>query len=496
MKLEAWAGFTLPGFDRVAEGVTAVARNPLTLSAVYYDTVDLRLMRWGVTLRHRSGDGDGDGAEWTLKLPDGDGGDGPELVRRELTFDAPAGPVPAAAAAVVMSYTRGEALLAVAQLRTVRTGVDLMDQEGTKLAEVVEDEVSVLHRGRVGTRFREIEVELAPGVDNTFLAAVVDSLQTAGAGKPDSMPKVVRALGARALEPPDVIPVVLGARPSAAEALRATISAAVLALLRHDPGVRVGEDPEDVRRARVAVRRLRSDLRTFGPLLDADRVDPMRDELRWLVGMLGAVRDIDMLQERFYRQGADLAGSGTTGLDPLFRQLIAGRDEAQAGLMAAMASPRYLKLIDGLVGVALRPPCSPSASGQAATVLPSFVSRQWKQLRRCVRNLPPSPAPAGLHRVLVRAERARYASDASVAVVGRKAESLTQALADLQTVLGDHRDALVAEAWLRRCDVSGPHLTSTVSGLIAMQQAEAQGCGGQWRVAWRRAAAKPHRSWL
>jgi len=38
VKLGAWAGFTRPRFDCVAKGVTAVARDPLTLSAVYYDT--------------------------------------------------------------------------------------------------------------------------------------------------------------------------------------------------------------------------------------------------------------------------------------------------------------------------------------------------------------------------------------------------------------------------------------------------------------------------
>ena len=45
--------------------------------AVYYDTADLRLARWGVSLRHRTGDGTG----WTVKLPEGE--DGPALVARE-----------------------------------------------------------------------------------------------------------------------------------------------------------------------------------------------------------------------------------------------------------------------------------------------------------------------------------------------------------------------------------------------------------------------------
>jgi len=361
---------------------------------------------------------------------------------------------------------------------------------------VVDDEVSVLHRGRVGIRFREIEVELGEGADDAFLAVVIDALRAAGAGPPDATPKVVRALGARALEPPDVAPVILGTRPSAAEALRASISAGVIRLLRHDPGVRVGEDPGAVRQAWVATRLLRSDLRTFGPLLDADWAASARTELRWVAGLLGAVRDVDALQARFRRQAPDLPSSATSGLACLFQELVTEQDDARAGLVAAMASPRYLDLIDRLMDAAQRPPCSPVASGQADTVLPPLVSRQWKQLRNCVKDLPPVPGPGALDRVLVRAERTRYAAEATAPVVGRKAEGLAKALADLATVLDAHRDAMVAEAWLRRADVVGPELTPTVSELLAMQLAEAEGCRDQWRDAWKRAAAKPLRSWL
>jgi len=124
------------------------------------------------------------------------------------------------------------------------------------------------------------------------------------------------------------------------------------------------------------------------------------------------------------------------------------------------------------------------------------VSWQWKQLRNCVKDLPSVPGPEALDRVLVRAERTRYAAEATTPVVGKKAEGLAKALADLQTVLDGHRDAMVAEAWLRRADVVGPELTLTVSELLAMQLAEAKGCRDQWRDAWKRAAAKPLRSWL
>ena len=50
-----------------------------------------------------------------------------------------------------------------------------------------------------------------------------------------------------------------------------------------------GDDPESVHQARVATRRLRSDLRTFEPFLDERFAAELRGELRWLGAELGAV---------------------------------------------------------------------------------------------------------------------------------------------------------------------------------------------------------------
>ena len=109
-KLAAWAGFALPDLTGVLDGVTSKPFPERVLEATYYDTADLRLARWGASLRYRTGDGTG----WTVKLADGrladgkpaDGEDGPALVRREITFPAQAaGPIPAEAGNLVRAYT-------------------------------------------------------------------------------------------------------------------------------------------------------------------------------------------------------------------------------------------------------------------------------------------------------------------------------------------------------------------------------------------------------
>lgn len=491
VKMGAWAGFELPGLDAIVDDVRAEPRAPRTLVAVYYDTVDLRLARWGVSLRHRAGDGTG----WTVKLPEGE--DGPALVRRELTFDGQPDVIPDEAAALVVAYARGAALEAVAHMSTVRTGIDLIDTEGTRVAEVVDDEVSVLHDGRVAARFREVEVEVGDRAPSDLLDRVVAVLRNAGAGEPDVMTKVVRALGSRALAPPEIVPTDLGSHPTAAALVRETVAASVVRILRHDAGIRIGDDPEDVHQARVGTRRLRCDLRTFGPLLDRAWSAPLREELKWLAAALGAVRDADVLLERLRGQTATLPEPDTAGFAPIHRRLAKQREDARAALLEAMSGPRYIRLLESLVDAAQRPHYRGDAGRPARKVVPGLVVRPWRQLRRAVGNLPPDPPPQDLHRIRILAKRVRYASDAASPAAGKRARSFAAALADLQGVLGDHHDAVVAEAWLRSTLAEAdPAVALAVGELIAMERANAAACRKRWRKLWSAASHKRLRSWL
>lgn len=179
-------------------------------------------------MRHRDGGGGG----WTVKLPDGDRG--PARARLEVGFEGGASRMPSGVLDLLQAYVRTSPLQGVARLRTHRTGVELRNGDDRTVAEVVDDEVSVLHGSRVTARFREVEVEVGEAAVRGLL---------------------------------DVI--------------RAALVHSVARILAHDPGVRVGDDPSDVHQLRVGIRRLRSDLRTFRPVLDEEWVRPLRDELEW-----------------------------------------------------------------------------------------------------------------------------------------------------------------------------------------------------------------------
>ena len=204
VKLAAPAGFVLPELDAIATGLTARRRGDRVLDATYYDVHDLRLIREGVTVRHRTGDADGEGT-WTVKLPDASIGVEGGLARSELEVDGPPDAIPAEVAGVVASRVGAGSLEPVARLRTTRRRWLLEDPHGVALAEVDDDEVEVLDGEKLVGSFREVEVELAADGSPALLAAAVSLLRAAGAGAPDPTPKLARALRLRARPPDGVV---------------------------------------------------------------------------------------------------------------------------------------------------------------------------------------------------------------------------------------------------------------------------------------------------
>lgn len=492
-KLAGWAGFELPNLDGVRDEVTAVPLPELQLEAAYYDTADLRLARSGISVRFRTGEGPA--GKWTVKLPEGPSG--PSLVRREIDVVASGRHVPAEVASLVRAHVRSALLAPVGTLQTRRRRVELRAGDH-RLAEVADDEVSVLEGRRVALRFREIEVELADGAPADLLEAVVERLVTAGATPSEQTPKIVRALGPRALDPPDLAGAPLD--PDSAtlgDVVGAAIAEGFRRLVRHDPGVRLGGDPEDVHQARVAARRLRSDLRTYRGVVDQARLGDLRDELQWLGSVLGLVRDADVLHERLRAQIGLLPAVDTRAGAALIRRLEAERDAARRDLLEALDGDRYLRLLDALAEAADVPPVNDTAAELARRALPGIVHGPWRHLQKAVEELGDHPEDEALHDLRIRAKRARYAAEAAAPVLGKPATRFAKAVASLQTVLGDLQDAVVAEDWLRRVGGKCPAAQALVAGeLIAIQRGAMAAARAEWPVAWDEVAGKKLRAWL
>ncbi|HEX2850767.1 MAG TPA: CHAD domain-containing protein [Acidimicrobiales bacterium] len=299
--------------------------------------------------------------------------------------------------------------------------------------------------------------------------------------------------------PPVLDPLALGPSSPAGDLVRACLTGGVRRLVRHEPGARRGGDPEDVHQARVATRRLRSDLRTFASLLDHGPADRLREELGWLGAELGHVRDADVLLGRLRHHCCSLTGADVATGAALLRTLEDRRAVARRELVAVLDTDRYAALVEALVVAGARPPfCDQCrAAAPAAELAPDVVKRPWAHLSEAVGSLPDEPGDEALHRIRIRAKRVRYAAEAVAPVVGKRASRLAKRAAALQAVLGDLHDAVVAERWLREAGTAAPSGQALVAGqLIVRERAEQARARSAWREVWDDLDAKKVRSWL
>ncbi len=449
-KLRVHALFRLPDLNDALSLVASVERQePLTLTAVYHDTEDLRLFRWGITLRRREG---GHDAGWHLKLPvEGFGLGVRDEVRVPLDHGVD-GAVPWELADLVTALTREHPLTAVATLRNVRVPHLLRDHDGRILAELVDDTVSVLDGEHVAARFREIEVEVVGDdleASAAVLSEVVDLLVDLGA-VPGTSSKAAHALGPRASAPPDLVPPgPVSPKDPAADAVRAHLATHVRRFLLQD--VRVRRDlPDAVHQMRVAARRLRSGLHAFGPLVDPEWAAALRTELGWAASELGAIRDTEVLLGRLDAHAARLAPDDAAlaceAVDRVLRErLTHAREEA----LEALRSQRHRDLLVALVQAAHAPLLTDAAQAPARDVLPALVDKAWRRLRRDVRGLRLDGPSTDWHETRIAAKKARYAVEAVVPVFGAPAKALAEQLSMVTEVLGEHQDAAIAQDTVR-----------------------------------------------
>jgi CHAD domain-containing protein len=469
LKLGAEPGFRLPELP----GSPLPERR---FTSTYHDTPDFRLARAGVTLRRRV---EARAGLWQLKLPRG-------VTRLELELPGgPAGP-PAGLRDLLTPYLRGAELAPVAQLRTHRAGVRA-ELDGAA-AEVTVDAVSVLLGRRVERRFRELEVELVEGEDGKALRRLEKTLRAAGATDGDIRPKLLQALDLPAPEPPP--------RPAAGMPLREYLSAMLLAQVRalvyHDPGTRLGTDPEELHQLRVATRRLRAYLRAAEPFLDVAWAEALRAELGWLGGALGPVRDLDVLLERLRGDAETLEPAERRAFARLLARLEQERESDRGALLEALRSERYLALLDRLDSAAADPRLT-TEQGSVA----DLAAAEFRRLRKAARGLPPDPPDDLLHALRIKGKRARYAAELAEPATGKRASAFIAASKVFQDVLGEHQDAVVAEervrAALRR--LGGRGVAFAAGRIVERERSRRAAARAAFPDAWSRLERAGEQAW-
>ncbi|HEY7100383.1 MAG TPA: CYTH and CHAD domain-containing protein [Mycobacteriales bacterium] len=463
--------------DRLAvDGVRLGEPQRLELSAIYYDTSDLRLAADNVALRRRTG---GHDAGWHVKRYRAPG----ERDEVQLPMGR-GGAIPAAVNAEVRAISRGETLRPSVRMTTVRTEWPLLAEDGTVLALVADDDVSteVIADPAAAQRWRELEVELVDG-DRTLLRAVDKRLRKAGAARSADPAKIVRALDGRWPEP--AAPA--GPPGSAAAVIGDYVRAQRDAIVEYDPRVR-RDEPDAVHKMRVATRRLRSTMKSYRPLWDRDATDHLRVELKWLADVLGKVRDAEVMVRRLERSLGELPAELVVG--PVTARLTGGL-RAQAAkdhraLVSALNGRRYAALLDELDALLSATPTDKGLR-PAKKFVPHRVRRTVAKVEGLLDSAegarpaggPPLPGvldrDSALHEARKAAKQSRYAAEAAVAVGGTGATRLAAAMEAVQELLGDQHDTVVTRQLLRATGMQayGAGENAFTYGLLYCQEADA-----------------------
>ena len=412
---------------------------------------------------------------------------------------------PAEALAVLAGVLRHATLQRIVVLASTRKRLVLRNDQGADLGEIDDDVVTVAKGTHKGLTFRQIELEFADGDSPAeptgyVVDAVVKKIRKAGA-RIEHVQKFAKSVGLDG--PPSEEPSVrLGRRATVGDVIQWSIASGYERLLDHDYRLRLQpQDPpvQAVHQARVATRRLRSDLKTFSPFLDPVWLRHTTAELKWLGNRLGQVRDADVLAQRL-----ESAGTGELRL-----RLAAQRRDYSAELAEAINGDRYMHLLERLhAGSNLPPlyvdPLSQKNSGgryrpddPARDVLPVLVGRPWKRVKRRVRKAGSKPSDTQLHKIRIASKQLRYAAEAAEPVIGQAAGRTARRAKDLQTVLGDHHDAVAAKEWLQGVALDGTGSAGFAAGQLACTtQREQQALRRRWRAEWSALATAKSTRWL
>lgn len=480
----------------VLDGWRCTASHPRRRTDRCLDTTDLRLTRWGVTLRQRVGGPDA--GTWTLELPVGLGPGGPAPPRadparrrggRQRVFHAEM-PVPGAAdsvpprlVAATTGFVRGAELVEVARLVTTPTRWR-WTRRGRVGAELVEDAIAATGSGPLaGTlaRSRELRIQETPSASSELVDAIVAAVGTSGARPDDGRTTMPGLFGASVAAPADPATPTDPGWSSVERHVAAALAESTRRLLECLPAAVLGTEPEGVHQARVAIRRLRSCLRAFAPLLEPQWSAGWRDGLEWLSDGLGRVRDADVMLERLTAMAVGMpAGMDGAGRSRVLAALATERVAHHGGLVAQLGGTRAARVLDDVV----RSVAAPGWNGPdgrdgedrerwAVDVLRRRLRRSWRRLDDAlaafgaVERGGPVGGPVGaveelplaLHRVRIRAKQLRYTAEAAAPVLPAVGP-VGAAAANLQELLGELTDRDATRRWLQRV---GPGLDAAAA---------------------------------
>ncbi len=421
------------------------------LETVYFDTPKLDLFRAGVFLRvRRKGDrciqalktrgtvmsGIEDRRETEIALPSAQ-------VRPDLVTDPPK---------VLLRKKVCKHLSPVVTTSISRTTWLLDDDAGARI-ELALDKGRIEAGGRTAP-ISEIELELRRGSPACLFEFSLDLLEGLPL-LPGDASKAVRGFNLLAPSAPAPVrsdAVSLAPAMSSDDAFQTIARSCVGQILANQPAVADGRDPEGVHQMRVGVRRLRSAMALFSPILAGVETESIAAELRWFLGRLGPARDMDVFLAEilaaprgYFADDAALAALA----DLAERRKAAEYRRVRMVLKSQRYTRLLLRLGRWIERRGWREGADTSAarvgSGNIALHAAKMLAKRHKRLRNAGRKIERLPAE-DLHRLRIHVKKQRYAVEFfSGLFEGPDSGPYLRALKSLQNSLGYLNDAAVAE---------------------------------------------------
>ena len=247
-------------------------------------------------------------------------------------------------------------------------------------------------------------------------------------------------------------------------------------------------DPEALHRFRVALRRLRCDLRSLRPFLDRARVKDLRKRLSELDELVRPIRDGDVMIERLSRTAGRVHTSIDAEIVESIHQLLTTQtDAARFALREALESGRFDGLLGDLAGLNADAIVVDADATRFVEDLQQLNKQLWREVRRLAKRLLDDADDDELHRLRVRAKRARFLAEASTPELGRSAKRRARDAERIQRVLGEHQDSVVFSRQL----LALPHPTTAhtlaIDALLAVETETRRKLRRRWRRRWHRA---------
>ena len=217
-------------------------------------------------------------------------------------------------------------------------------------------------------------------------------------------------------------------------------------MVRHQPGILGGDDPLAIHDMRVAVRRMRAAFELFGQAFPRKAVKGYGRFLKDLGGLLGVVRDAEVLIGNGQAYMESLPQAQRQSFIPLLDFLQATREAGRVPLLGFLAGKEYLAFTQEFPLFLSETHSAEAQAGEASRVselAPILLLERLSQIRSFDGHIT-SLSLDQLHALRGGTKRLRYALEFFQEPLGPQTTVLIAALKEVQNHLGKLNDAHVA----------------------------------------------------